>query len=119
VDESAENMHTGNWKYAWTPNGVQFKVNKVLERWSIFPAYTVNGFLTWKIFRRNPSSSLDLFDFEQFIEFNVLPHCTPYPGPRSIIIMDSAPIHKVSEVLIYLLLSRITTDNVEYSKSLF
>ena len=91
VDESAENKHTDNWKYSWIPNGVG--VNKLSERWSIFPAYTINGLIIWKIFHRNPSSSLDLFDFEQFIEFNVLPYCTPYPGPRSIIIMDKAPIH--------------------------
>lgn len=48
----------------------------------------------------NPAWSLPAnlyYEFEKFIEFKVLPHCNRYPWPRSIIIMDNAPIH-ISEV---------------------
>jgi hypothetical protein len=31
--------------------------------------------------------------FNEFVRTRVLPICTPYPGPRSIIIMDNARIH--------------------------
>jgi hypothetical protein len=101
VDESTANEHIDNWKYTWTPNGSHLcqsksKINKPSERWSIFPAYTIDGFITEKIFRPH-SFSVDLFEFQKFIEFNVLPRCNSYPGPRSVIIMDNAPIH-ISEV---------------------
>ena len=104
VDESAANEHAGNWKYTWAPSGIPFgsnqsKINKPLPRWSLFPAYTINGFIAWKIFHHNPSSNTVWVEFEKFIQFNILPHCRPYPGPRSIIIMDCAPIH-ISKVYI-------------------
>ena len=32
--------------------------------------------------------------FEDFVEHHVLPNTTPYLGPRSIIVLDNASIHK-------------------------
>jgi hypothetical protein len=32
--------------------------------------------------------------FNSFIEQHVLPLCNQYPGPRSIIVMDNAQIHR-------------------------
>jgi len=31
--------------------------------------------------------------FNVFVENNVLPFCNPYPGPRSVLVMDKAKIH--------------------------
>jgi len=33
-------------------------------------------------------------EFHKFIEDDVLPKCNPWPGPRSVIIMDNAKIHR-------------------------
>lgn len=92
VDESAANERAGHRKYGWAPVGTtpfEYRSIKRSERWSILPAYTVDGFITWNIIQG--SFTGDLFD--DFIEFNLLPRCTPFPGPRSVIIMDNAPIH--------------------------
>ena len=32
--------------------------------------------------------------FEDFIEKRLLPMCNPFPGVRSVIVMDNAPIHQ-------------------------
>ena len=92
VDESAANERTGHRKCGWSPVGVTPHEYRVLERskrWSILPAYTVDGFVIWKIEHGSFTQQL----FEDFIEFTLLPICNPFPGPRSIIVMDNAPIH--------------------------
>ena len=52
VDESAANERTGHRKCSWSPVGITPHESRVLERsnhWSILPAYTVDGFVIWKI----------------------------------------------------------------------
>ena len=49
VDESAANERTGQRKCGWSPVGIRHHEYRVLERskrWSILPAYTVDGFVT-------------------------------------------------------------------------
>ena len=79
-------------KYGWAPIGVTphvYKSIKRSERWSILPVYTIDGFFVWDIIQG--SYTIDLFN--AFVEEKVLPFCNPYPGPRSILIMDNAKIH--------------------------
>ena len=52
---------------------------------------TVDGYLACNIYRGSVTSER----FKEFVETDVLPLCTPFPGPRSIIIMDNAAIHNV------------------------
>jgi hypothetical protein len=59
------------------------------ERWPVLPAYTVDGFIVREIVHGSFNAEL----LQEFIENKVLPHCNPYPCPRSIIVMDYAPIH--------------------------
>jgi DDE superfamily endonuclease len=96
LDESAANENTAQRKKGWAPIGVTPHIiasAKRSERWSILPAYTVDGFYTWDILQ----GSYTIESFNAFVETKLLPICTPYPGPRSVIIMDNAPIHR-SEV---------------------
>jgi len=99
IDELATNERTSNRKYGWAPVGVtphETRPFKRSERWSLLPAYTIDGFITWDI--RHGSYTAEAF--EEFIENKVLPLCNPYPLPRSVLVMDNAPIHQ-STVCIY------------------
>jgi hypothetical protein len=79
-------------KYGWAPIGVTphvYQSIKRSERWSLLPVYTLDGFFTWDIIQGSYTTDL----FNAFVEEKVLPFCNPYPGPRSILIVDNAKIH--------------------------
>ena len=93
VDESACNERTSDRKYGWSPVGTRATLvcyYKRSERFSILPAYTCDGFLDWDVFQGSYNTEL----FEVFIETHVLPHMTPFPGPKSVLVMDNARIHR-------------------------
>ena len=92
IDESAFNERSLDRKFGWTPVGAparQIESFKRSKKWSILPLYTYDGFLDWKIIH----GSFDTDLFIQFLEDHVIPHTTPYPGPRSVLIMDNCKIH--------------------------
>jgi len=93
LDESALNERTGDRKYGWAPIGSACEVSrplKRLERWSVLPALAIDGYISYLIIQGSITSAV----FEAFVEEQVLPHCSPYPGPRSVLILDNASIHK-------------------------
>ena len=93
LDESGANERTGDRKYGWSPIGLvcaQSRPLKRSERWSILPALMIDGYLDWIIFQGTTTADL----FVEFVEERVLPYCSPYPGPRSVLILDNASIHK-------------------------
>jgi len=94
VDESAANERTADRKWVWAPIGMPCLFEQALKRtkkWSLLPAYTVKGFLTWGIQR----GSYHKEDFNDFIRYCVLPMMNAYlQGQNSILIMDNARIHK-------------------------
>lgn len=99
VDESAANERTMDRKYGWAPIGKQsleIWSAKRSERWSMLSAYTLDGYIAWEVRQASYTTVL----FNEFICNHVLPLCNPYPGPRSIIVMDNAQIHR-SEVLVH------------------
>jgi len=57
---------------------------------------SVNGYLECHVYEGGVNSDT----YTAFIEEKPLPHCNPFPGPRSIIMMDNASIHR-SEVLCF------------------
>jgi DDE superfamily endonuclease len=92
IDESAANEFTAHRRYGWSPKGTRAAWSVPLvrsKRWSVLPAYSSTGFLTWDIYQGSYTTEL----FNAFIEHQILPICTPWPGPRSIIVMDNASIH--------------------------
>jgi transposase len=97
LDESAANERTGDRKYGWAPIGHACQVVSTLkrsERWSLLPALDLGGYMTWLIVQ----GSIDAEIFFRFLRDRVLPLCEPYPGQRSIIVMDNASIHKRPEI---------------------
>jgi hypothetical protein len=93
LDESACNERTCDRKRGWAPVGIPARVSAPLkhtEKWSILPLYTVNGFIAWDIIK----GSYNVEKFHEFVRTWVIPHTNPFPGPRSVLIVDNARIHK-------------------------
>jgi len=58
VDESAANERTLDRKYGWAPKGlppIDIKLLHRSTRWSILPAYTINGYLPQPLSYKAPS----------------------------------------------------------------
>jgi hypothetical protein len=96
IDESGMNSKLGRRKKGRGPKGKRV-ISKVptqkAENLSFLPAITVDGYMTCIVFRGAINAKI----FEEFIKHDVIPHCNPYPGPKSVIVMDNAGIH-ISEV---------------------
>jgi hypothetical protein len=93
IDESATNEYTALRKYGWSPKSKRACTTVALvrsKRWSVVPAYSSEGFLTWDVFQGSYDTEL----FNTFIEQQLLPICNEFPGPRSVIVMDNASIHR-------------------------
>jgi hypothetical protein len=93
IDESASNEYTVLRKFGWSPKGKRACVTVPLvrsKRWSVLPAYSSEGFLTWDTFQGSYDTNL----FNTFVESQLLPICNRFPEPRSVIVMDNASIHR-------------------------
>lgn len=97
VDESAANERNLDRKYGWAPIGVtpvEYLPIKRSERWSILPAYGVDGYIVWEIVQGSFNAEL----FNNFIRHKVLPFCNPFPHARSVIVLDNASIYRNQEL---------------------
>jgi hypothetical protein len=98
LDESGINPRTTDRTDAWSKKGkvVRSKVpGPRRENFSVLSALTVDGYIACNIYQGAVNGEL----FKDFVEFDVLPHCTPYPGPKSVIILDNAAIHNVQSTV--------------------
>lgn len=94
VDESACNERTGDRKYGWSPINIPVELEysiKRSERWSVLPAITVDGYLSFTMIQGSITAEI----FEEFLELNVLPYCA---AGYSVIVMDNASIHRSGRV---------------------
>ena len=102
VDESAANSRTMDRKYGWSPIGKPARGVQALrreKRWSLLPAYTVEGYLPGFLIAQGSVTGEMFYDW---LKYSVLPYCQPYPAPRSVIVMDNASTHhspKVRELI--------------------
>jgi hypothetical protein len=93
LDESGINTKLGQPKYGYGKKGsrIPFKVtSQKAENLSLLPALSVDGYIACNVYRGGVNAEM----YEEFIRDFVLPKCTPWPGPRSVIIMDNAKIHR-------------------------
>jgi len=72
---------------------------------TVLPVYTINGILTYHIHQ----GGIDGPRFEWFLANEVLPLCNPYPGPRSVLIMDNESVH-IHPVSLELVLYRLSAN---------
>lgn len=89
IDESACNERTSDRKYGWSPVGRSVELEysmKRLERWSLLPAMTVDGYLAHTIFQ----GAITLEIMVEFLQKEVLPMLQPR---YHVLIMDNASIY--------------------------
>ncbi|TVY85511.1 hypothetical protein LSUE1_G004892 [Lachnellula suecica] len=91
IDESGFDNRIGFRRTGWSPMGatlVQIARLHRDQRHQILPAYTQNGILLARVFQRSTDTAI----FEDFIE-QLLHHCSRWPEPKSILIIDNASFH--------------------------
>ena len=96
LDESGANEHTAYRKRGWAPFGIIPWVKQPLkrsERWSVLPAYCSDGVLACTVYHGGIDGPIFAHLKEQ-----VLPRCSPFPGPRSVLVMDNCSTHLVPGV---------------------
>ena len=94
VDKSAANERTFDRRYGWAPRDVPAIDTQVLPRstrWSILPACTIDGYLENTLFKQG---SVDSELFSDWLCDHILPQCTSYRGPRSVLIMGNCSTHR-------------------------
>ena len=97
MDESAANEHTMWRKRGYAAFGIRPVIKvpiKRSKRFSVLPAYCSDGILCYHIHK----GSINGVRFEWFLEQEVLPRCNPFPGPKSVIVMDNCSTHHGEEV---------------------
>ena len=93
-------MALGDRRFGWAPLGITPTLTQSLKRskrWSILPAFTIKGYIEYVIFQGSITAAL----FNDFVRYQVLPHCTPFRegGPLSVLALDNAPIHWNEELV--------------------
>ena len=96
-DELASNKRTLDRKRGWAPKGLPYRVSwnsKKSKRWSILPAITLEGYLAYDILHGGYTTKR----FNNFIRTKVLPRINPFPGPRSVLILNNASYYRSQEL---------------------
>jgi transposase len=96
VDESGANERTADRKYGWSLRGIPCRAKssgKRSSRWSILPAIGINGYLDWEVYH----GSYNAERFNNFIR-HLLTKMEPFPGPRSVLVMDNVNTHHSPEL---------------------
>ena len=86
LDESAANERNKDRKFGWAPVGLPAVISALFkrsERWSVLPAYTVDGYMAWEVMQGSYTTKL----FNAFVREKVLPLCSPFPGPCSVLVL--------------------------------
>ncbi|TBU25375.1 hypothetical protein BD311DRAFT_616694, partial [Dichomitus squalens] len=63
-------------------------------RFSLLPALTVDGIVALDLLE----GSVTKEQFLDFVRDQIVPKLTPYPGPRSVVVLDNCAIHHDEEL---------------------
>jgi transposase len=100
VDEAAHNRCTSGHRKGWAFVGkrcfrcFQRRFFVCGQRFSILPILTIDGIITHNII----PGSITADQFVQFLWELVIPLTNPYPGPRSVLILDNCRIHHSEQI---------------------
>lgn len=93
----------GDRRFGWAPSGVISPVKQGTcgvqnldrsKRWSILPAYTVDGYIACEVHQGNITAAV----LNGFVKSQVPPLCSRNQGPRSILVVDDATINWNAEL---------------------
>jgi transposase len=96
VDESGRDKRSGFRRMGWSPLGVtpvQVARFQREKRYQILPAYTQDGIILARVFLGSTDGTV----FEDFVE-QLLPLCSRWPEPKSVLVMDNATIHHTERI---------------------
>ena len=97
VDETSKDARSSYRARGWSKMGSPAFATQTFERGtriSVLASLGVHGFIDWCM--TADTFTRDAFH-HAFIEC-VLPHLCPWPGPRSIVVLDNASIHRYPEL---------------------
>ena len=97
INEAACNRHTSGRRKGWAFMGRRCILHRFFvrgQRLSILPVLTTEGIITHDII----PGSITTEHFVQFLQELVIPLTNPYPGPRSVIILDNCNIHHSEKI---------------------
>ncbi|TFK79998.1 hypothetical protein K466DRAFT_450136, partial [Polyporus arcularius HHB13444] len=63
-------------------------------RFSLLPALSVDGIIALDLFEGSVTKNR----FISFVRDQLAPKLTPYPGPRSVVVMDNCAIHHDDDI---------------------
>ena len=94
LDETSKDMRSINRSYGYALRGMKPRSDLGYftrgQRISTMASFDMNGFIDWY----SITGTFKGNDFLDAVELAVLPYLQAYPGPRSVIILDNASIHK-------------------------
>jgi len=96
-DEASKDERTSARRKGWSPKGTRCLQRRFFvrgRRYSILPILTLDGIITHDIIE----GSITTTKFIQFLKDQVLPLTNPYPGPRSVLVLDNCQIHHAEEI---------------------
>lgn len=97
LDEAARNQKTSGRTRGWALVGrrcVQRRFFVCGQWYSILPVLTIDGIITYDVIPGPVTSAR----FVKFLRELVIPLTNPYPGPRSVLVLDNCSIHHSEEV---------------------
>ncbi|CAD6939951.1 unnamed protein product [Tilletia caries] len=97
TDETGFDSRQVQRKYGWAPEGetaIRIVSGKRTKRATLIPGLCVDGIIAPKIFHHNINTDV----FYDYLVRYLLPAMTPYPGPRSVLVMDNVPFHRSLKV---------------------
>ena len=60
------------------------------KMYTILPAFSLDGYIACSVF----DGTMNQITYNHWIKENLLPKCSPFPGSRSVIVMDNTKAHK-------------------------
>lgn len=96
VDESGCDKRIGFRKTGWSPRGTTpSQVTKFHrdQRYQILPAYAQDGIVLSRIYQGSTDASF----FKDFMD-ELLHYTNPFPGEKSVIVMDNASFHRSQDI---------------------
>lgn len=97
VDETSKKLGDATRRKAWRPRGDKVSIPVIHSRKgnaaSLIASLTLEGIVSVTVIDVVEEGNVDGERFIEALVNDILVHCEPYPGKRSVIVMDNAQVH--------------------------